>query len=274
MSVRNSASNEEWDLYDWYFQKFLHCVSRAELSICSHINGSKMVLTMAYMLLFATYASKIALHSYILTTHFSEMTIEEIVFIAGETCLSFLCLFYLLIKYINKIKGIRIESINEIDVWSFFNILFFVKYFTWSVWSLKFSLKYCSFSLAFLCVTLYILYGLFSEKPPNAQCLVISLCLLIFVLELFVRLLLYTCNKPSETTKRTFLRRDLPVKNYAEDKHRQSTCAICLKRFRQSEGVVQLPCHAMHVFHSKCISGWLERSCRCPCCRKLVAHLL
>lgn len=274
MSVRNSAGDEEWDLYDWYFQKFLHCVSRTELLISSHINESKVVLTTAYVLLFAAYTSKIALHSYILTAHFSEMTIEEIAFIAGEACLSFLCLIYLLIKYMNKMRGVRTEHVNEIDIWSFFNILFFVKYFTWSVWSLKFSLKYCSFDLAVLCVALYFLYGLFSEKPPNVQCLVIFLCLLIFLLELFVRLLSHTCNTPSETAKRVLLRRDLPVKDYARDKHRQNTCAICLKRFKQREGVVQLPCHAMHVYHSECISGWLRKSSRCPCCRKLVMHLL
>ncbi|CAF4821896.1 unnamed protein product [Pieris macdunnoughi] len=42
-------------------------------------------------------------------------------------------------------------------------------------------------------------------------------------------------------------------------------CPICLKNFKKSEKVKQMPCN--HIFHPACILTWLEKTNSCPFCR-------
>jgi hypothetical protein len=42
-------------------------------------------------------------------------------------------------------------------------------------------------------------------------------------------------------------------------------CAVCLSELEAEDGVRLLPC--MHVFHTRCIDGWLGRSKLCPSCK-------
>ena len=45
-------------------------------------------------------------------------------------------------------------------------------------------------------------------------------------------------------------------------------CGCCLEPFNKNENVVQLKCHATHVFHRQCLIEWSARgSLSCPFCR-------
>ncbi|CAM9594107.1 unnamed protein product, partial [Discosporangium mesarthrocarpum] len=45
-------------------------------------------------------------------------------------------------------------------------------------------------------------------------------------------------------------------------------CCICLEDFAERDDVKRLPC--LHMFHSLCISSWLQRSGTCPQCKHRV----
>ncbi|CAK9093920.1 unnamed protein product [Durusdinium trenchii] len=44
-----------------------------------------------------------------------------------------------------------------------------------------------------------------------------------------------------------------------------SCCAVCLDPFNQQKEIVQTPCG--HVFHKRCLGGWMQVACTCPLCR-------
>jgi Ring finger domain len=44
-----------------------------------------------------------------------------------------------------------------------------------------------------------------------------------------------------------------------------NTCTICLEDFRRGNVIAVLPCG--HLFHRRCIEGWLEKSLTCVNCR-------
>ena len=47
-----------------------------------------------------------------------------------------------------------------------------------------------------------------------------------------------------------------------------TSCAICLSDFADGEELRRVPCSGGHVFHPKCLNGWMERShSTCPVCR-------
>lgn len=49
-------------------------------------------------------------------------------------------------------------------------------------------------------------------------------------------------------------------------------CMICLEDFEPQVSVVQLPCK--HVFHTQCVSGWVQQGKGCPVKCRLGPHLL
>ncbi|RAL47942.1 hypothetical protein DM860_015729 [Cuscuta australis] len=52
----------------------------------------------------------------------------------------------------------------------------------------------------------------------------------------------------------------------------EEVCSICLDEFRRGSSVVTtLPPPCGHVFHSRCIPGWLRRNRTCPVCRRRVS---
>mmetsp|Transcript_64101 Transcript_64101/g.119178 ORF Transcript_64101/g.119178 Transcript_64101/m.119178 type:complete len:242 (+) Transcript_64101:74-799(+) len=53
-----------------------------------------------------------------------------------------------------------------------------------------------------------------------------------------------------------------------EDVWEYTSCSICLVDFGDGEELRRTPCQGGHVFHPKCLRGWLERSNQtCPVCR-------
>lgn len=48
-----------------------------------------------------------------------------------------------------------------------------------------------------------------------------------------------------------------------------STCAVCLEPFTAHKAIVQTPCG--HVFHKRCLGGWMQVASSCPLCRSNVA---
>jgi len=51
-------------------------------------------------------------------------------------------------------------------------------------------------------------------------------------------------------------------------------CSICLCEFDSGDVITELPCHADHKFHSRCVNKWLIASTTCPLCKKDVEELL
>jgi hypothetical protein len=56
----------------------------------------------------------------------------------------------------------------------------------------------------------------------------------------------------------------IPAKQYLQGKGQANPCPICMEDFKQSQTLVQLPCH--HVFHQDQIKKWLKTSKTCPLC--------
>ena len=47
----------------------------------------------------------------------------------------------------------------------------------------------------------------------------------------------------------------------------EADCAVCRDAFEEGHHATRMPCSARHVFHTKCVSEWLERHDSCPMCR-------
>jgi hypothetical protein len=45
------------------------------------------------------------------------------------------------------------------------------------------------------------------------------------------------------------------------------TCIICCEEINDNEKVIVLKCHTSHIYHSKCIVGWLHKKFFCPICK-------
>ena len=58
---------------------------------------------------------------------------------------------------------------------------------------------------------------------------------------------------------------DLTLSPEREEKEEKKSCTICLDEFSPECKVTTLPC--FHIFHSKCITQWLQRKAECPICR-------
>ena len=56
---------------------------------------------------------------------------------------------------------------------------------------------------------------------------------------------------------------DIVTENTVRD-----TCTICIEDFEVGDQVVNLQC--THIFHTKCISPWLEKSTECPNCKSKI----
>ena len=48
----------------------------------------------------------------------------------------------------------------------------------------------------------------------------------------------------------------------------ETTCAICMSDFKETDKITPLPCDEKHYFHSECIIDWLSRNNSCPFCKK------
>jgi hypothetical protein len=57
----------------------------------------------------------------------------------------------------------------------------------------------------------------------------------------------------------------LRLRREAQVLQEQGSCAICQDTW-QNEPVVALPCS--HLFHMKCIDGWIDEHPNCPVCRE------
>jgi len=252
----------------WYFQKFLEYATNTESALSTLINENKVLLTLIYVLSLAIHLMKIALHTYIVLYWYKQLDAEELSFVISETFFSLLYLLFIVIRYTQRIKGNAEEYMN---ICSFINFLSFIKYFTWTLWALTYCIKHSSTNFAILFITLYIVHGFLMEKPPNLSFLVLTLCLLIFLFELFIRFVFCKFNTfYGFTSTIKYATRNISIRAYKKTQYKQTTCAICIKRFEEKENVVRLPCHSKHVFHSECIIGWLRASHRCPCCRRSI----
>ena len=52
------------------------------------------------------------------------------------------------------------------------------------------------------------------------------------------------------------------------------SCAICMEDFKQDgDFVAELGCSSKHIFHTKCLQGWIKKSKTCPLCREEIPEL-
>ena len=45
-----------------------------------------------------------------------------------------------------------------------------------------------------------------------------------------------------------------------------SSCSICLEEYEKEDDIIILKCS--HIYHDKCIMGWLNKDISCPMCRQ------
>lgn len=57
-----------------------------------------------------------------------------------------------------------------------------------------------------------------------------------------------------------------PVGNQQQEE--PPICCICLENLEEGEGTTRLPCS--HLFHSACITTWMQTNSVCPLCRAMI----
>ena len=50
-----------------------------------------------------------------------------------------------------------------------------------------------------------------------------------------------------------------------EEKNHNKSCIICFEEYMDESVVSKLECK--HIFHTKCLSTWIEKNQSCPLCR-------
>lgn len=65
---------------------------------------------------------------------------------------------------------------------------------------------------------------------------------------------------------------ELLVTDEVVDEPVDDVCAICHYEYRKDDDVKKLPCN--HIYHSNCVSNWLEEHHSCPLCRKECGHII
>ena len=73
----------------------------------------------------------------------------------------------------------------------------------------------------------------------------------------------YLIEANTKSKKNTIVNGELNISKGNED------CSICMEDMKQNEEVYRLPC-GRHVFHSKCLNGWLSEHNTCPNCRHVM----
>lgn len=77
------------------------------------------------------------------------------------------------------------------------------------------------------------------------------------------RLLLYANQLTLFLEEERQRRRSLLTESFIAEES-DDTCAVCLDSFEEKK-VIKLRCN--HLFHSECISNWIEYQTTCPICR-------
>eukprot|EP00429_Kryptoperidinium_foliaceum_P008722 CAMPEP_0176025436 /NCGR_PEP_ID=MMETSP0120_2-20121206/12443_1 /TAXON_ID=160619 /ORGANISM="Kryptoperidinium foliaceum, Strain CCMP 1326" /LENGTH=191 /DNA_ID=CAMNT_0017358619 /DNA_START=53 /DNA_END=628 /DNA_ORIENTATION=- len=68
-----------------------------------------------------------------------------------------------------------------------------------------------------------------------------------------------------ESSKKQHLLGELPREKFERERHLDlAECELCLEEYKEEDELLRLPC--MHLFHSKCVVPWLQKSYSCPVC--------
>lgn len=130
---------------------------------------------------------------------------------------------------------------------------------------------------------LFLLYSLddtleWAKANQNANFIttlkVINWCRLAFTFYLLVLTVVYALDRCilSRFWKQTKPKQSLLESLLPSSSSTQSTvCCICKAKFEMHEEVVELTCSQIHVFHRKCIEGWIdEGKDYCPGCKDII----
>mmetsp|Transcript_13751 Transcript_13751/g.31409 ORF Transcript_13751/g.31409 Transcript_13751/m.31409 type:complete len:114 (-) Transcript_13751:158-499(-) len=68
-----------------------------------------------------------------------------------------------------------------------------------------------------------------------------------------------------EASRKQHLMGELPREKYERAHHADLVeCELCLEDYEEGDELLRMPC--MHLFHSKCVGPWLQKSYSCPVC--------
>lgn len=65
------------------------------------------------------------------------------------------------------------------------------------------------------------------------------------------------------------LRYTIPYYNTDIEDKIEIECSICLEVMNKNNKIIKLYC-CDHIYHEKCIRGWIEKNRNCPLCRKSI----
>ncbi len=260
------AQRRDSQAQKWLFQRATDRLQELETRAVARVNGSAILLSLTYSMLFAVAVARIAIYVYALRTRRDELETSDQAVVGTEVCLSLGWMVYSAYQYISRLRLVYVENVR----WaSLLYVIFCIQYFSLSYWAAEIVYGELSYATSVAIAVLFVLYGFVTERSPNLLVLTVYFTLAFFLIEGLVRLLLCKCYNPwiRAGDEQQFVRKELELLSYEAARFQQVSCAICLRDFVPAEKVCQLPCHATHVFHAECLHQWLSRNNFCPFCR-------
>ncbi|CAG9334216.1 unnamed protein product [Blepharisma stoltei] len=230
-----------------------------EEAILRSLNGSRSILTISMLFIFARILTSILILALCDTDTDTPLKTFIIVLIAIDICNIFIngSKHYM---YTNPASDGFKRAIGG------FSTLLALFYFAWqitgNVWF--YSCDDCwddAVELTTLSL-IYIIFGYLHFCWPVLFCCCLCLCIPVLILGLAV------FGRGSQTPATKEMLEKLVAEEYDPSKHTgDRTCAICSEEFQISDKVCALPCDGRHIFHENCIKNWLKVNAICPLCR-------
>lgn len=253
---------------DWFIQKF-------SLKLCD-VNQSVIDLEKLYWIQRIRHLWCLICYSYVIYFFIDNLVTEydsyvKTTFIAmivlicicgGELILLFFDIYYVWIKRENDnflLSTIATGFWSILTVVSFIIIFEEIKLYDCTAWIAAVAIASANL-VAFLSIVAWVA--------------ILPFLLLILGLESLIRLATGKAYCPFQRKKDYVYKYRLyryDPKTFAES----SSCTICLEDYNEDDNALcVLECQVSHVFHEKCIFGWLEKNKECPICRKPAKFML
>jgi hypothetical protein len=193
--------------------------------------------------------------------------------------LLFILSSYIIIRIIFSIRSIRNNTTHRLLTPTFIILEYFLHYLLLIILNLYTFPNQTGFFHY-----LFLLWMFFYDFPTIISVVFWIIYFLLvclgYIIEGAARLVVCKCHSPCKNRFRYKMSlRQLKINSkftylkmvfYSSRKKQISTCSICFDEFKEFEQLCELSCNSYHVFHCKCVIGWLKIKETCPICRKKV----